>query len=83
MPRLKKKWTISQTPSPKNNNEASPRTYMNLKQAADYLGVKLWTIRGLISKGLLVAKPVGKYFIVRRVDLDAVWRDATAPEHAA
>lgn len=84
MPRLKKKWIVPQTSLPNAVPiPVPPRAFMNLKQAADYLGVKLWTIRGLIAKGLLVPKKIGKYFVVRRADLDAVWRDADAPVRAA
>jgi excisionase family DNA binding protein len=77
MPRLKKKWTTPPVVIP----EAAPvpcKDFMNLKEAATYLGVTLWTIRGLINKKLLVAKLIGKYFVVRRVDLDAVWEQTEA-----
>ena len=83
MPRLKKKWIVPQSLPNAVPVPVTPRAFMNLKQAADYLGVKLWTIRGLIAKGLLVPKRIGKYFVVRRVDLDAIWRDAPIKGRAA
>jgi excisionase family DNA binding protein len=50
--------------------------YLNLKQAAEFFGVSIWTIRGLIESKRLVAKRIGKYFVVRRVDIDACWEKA-------
>jgi excisionase family DNA binding protein len=75
VPRLKKKWMQRTEPETKHEAPRLPE-YLNLRQAAQYLGVKLWTIRRLIAKRFLIAKRVGKYFIVRRVDLDAYWQNA-------
>ena len=49
---------------------------MNLKEAATYFGVSIWSIRGLIEKGLIVAKRIGKYDVVRRADLVEHWEKA-------
>jgi excisionase family DNA binding protein len=49
---------------------------MNLKEAAGYFGVKVWTIRGLIAKGFIKAKRIGKYDVVRRMDLAEYWEKA-------
>ena len=49
---------------------------MNLKEAATYFGVSIWSIRGLIEKGLIVAKRIGKYDTVRRADLVEHWEKA-------
>ena len=78
MPRLKKKWmsppvTIPVvTPAP-----ATPcKDFMNLKEAAAYFGVSVWSIRGLIAKGFIKAKRIGKYDVVRRADLAEYWQKA-------
>jgi excisionase family DNA binding protein len=58
---------------------ASPtpcKDFMNLKEAAAYFGVSVWSIRGLIAKGFIKAKRIGKYDVVRRVDLTEYWQKA-------
>jgi len=78
MPRLKKKSmslpvTVPVvTPVP----TAPCKDFMNLKEAATYFGVSIWSIRGLIEKGLIVAKRIGKYDVVRRADLVEHWEKA-------
>jgi excisionase family DNA binding protein len=54
------------------------KDFFNLKEAAAYLGVSVWSIRGLIEKKLLVARRIGKYFVVRREDLAQAWQKAEA-----
>lgn len=54
------------------------KDFMNLKEAAAYFGVSVWSIRGLIAKGFITAKRIGKYDIVRRVDLAEYWQKAAA-----
>jgi excisionase family DNA binding protein len=49
---------------------------MNLKEAAAYFGVSVWSIRGLIARGFIKAKRIGKYDVVRRVDLAEYWQKA-------
>ncbi len=49
---------------------------MNLKEAAAYFGVSVWSIRGLIATGSIKAKRIGKYDVVRRVDLAEYWQKA-------
>jgi excisionase family DNA binding protein len=49
---------------------------MNLKEAAVYFGVSIWSIRGLIARGFIKAKRIGKYDVVRRVDLAEYWEKA-------
>jgi excisionase family DNA binding protein len=72
MPRLKKKWSqVAAAPAA----AVAPPEYMNLKRASEYLGVGVWTIRRLIDRKLLTAKRVGKYFIVRRFDIDDFWQN--------
>jgi excisionase family DNA binding protein len=51
---------------------------MNLKEAAVYFGVSVWSVRGLIAKGFITAKRIGKYDVVRRADLAAYWEKAAA-----
>jgi hypothetical protein len=50
------------------------KDFMNLKEAAAYFGVSIWSVRGLIAKGFIKAKRIGKYDVVRRVDLAEYWR---------
>jgi excisionase family DNA binding protein len=52
--------------------------YLNVEQAAVYLGSTVWTIRGLIETRKIQAKKIGRRFIVRRVDLDSCWQQAEA-----
>ncbi|PYT51048.1 MAG: hypothetical protein DMG44_03905 [Acidobacteria bacterium] len=79
-PRLKKKWmsppsitvpVVSAPPTP-------CKDFMNLKEAAVYFGVSVWSVRGLIAKGFITAKRIGKYDVVRRADLAAYWEKAAA-----
>jgi len=80
MPRLKKKWMCPPitvpvvTPIP----PAPCKDFMNLKEAAAYYGVSVWSIRGLIAKGFIKAKRIGKYDVVRRADLGEHWEKAAA-----
>ena len=81
MPRSKKKYThpaVSAVVIPSSQSQCYPK-YMTLKRAAEYLGVpSVWTVRGLIAKGHIIAKRVGKYDLVRRADLDAYWMNVAA-----
>jgi hypothetical protein len=75
MPRLKRKWmsppvTVPVVPAP----PAPCKDFMNLKEAAAYFGVSIWSVRGLIAKGFIKAKRIGKYDVVRRVDLAEYWQ---------
>ena len=54
------------------------KDFMNLKEAAAYFGVSVWSIRGLIAKGFITAKRIGKYDVVRRADLADYWEKAAA-----
>jgi Helix-turn-helix domain len=54
------------------------KDFMNLKEAAAYFGVSIWSIRGLIAKGFIAAKRIGKYDVVRRADLVEHWQKAVA-----
>ena len=54
------------------------KDFMNLKEAAAYFGVSVWSIRGLIAKRFIRAKRIGKYDVVRRADLAAYWEKAAA-----
>jgi len=49
--------------------------FHELEKAAAYFGVSAWSIRGLIAKGFVKAKRIGKYDVVRRADH---WRKAAA-----
>jgi len=49
---------------------------MSVKEAAAYFGVSVWSIRGLIVKGFIKAKRIGKYDVVRRADLAEYWEKA-------
>jgi hypothetical protein len=70
MPRLKKKYMAYGLSEP---TVALPvpinRDFMNVVQAADYLGCKVSAIRIAFQNGL-VRKRVGSRDIVRRTDLD-------------
>jgi excisionase family DNA binding protein len=77
MPRLKKKWmsppaTVSVVPAP----PAPCKDFMNLKEAAAYFGVSVWSVLGLVAKGFIKAKRIGKYDVVRRTDLAEYWEKA-------
>ena len=52
------------------------KDFMNLKEAAAYFGVSVWSIRGLIAKGFIGAKRMRKYDIVRREELSEYWERA-------
>ena len=76
MPRLKKKW-IQPTPIteklPAVHEENITPAFLNIQQAALYLGVTTWTIRRLIDNKELSCAKIGNRFIVKREDLDMVW----------
>ena len=80
MPRLRKKWMSLPVTVPVVTPVPSTpcKDFMNLKEAAAYYGVSVWSIRGLIAKGFITAKRIGKYDVVRRVDLAAYWEKAAA-----
>jgi len=54
------------------------KDFMNLKEAAAYYGVSVWSVRGLIAKGFIKAKRIGKYDVVRRADLAEYWEKVAA-----
>jgi len=76
MPRLKKKYMTV----PALVAVAAPlvpcKDFMNLKEAAAYFGVSVWSIRGLIAKGFIKAKRIGKYDVVSRAELVEYWQKA-------
>jgi excisionase family DNA binding protein len=77
MPRLKKKWMPPSVTVPVVSASPAPcKDFMNLKEAAVYFGVSIWSIRGLIARGFIKAKRIGKYDVVRRVDLAEYWEKA-------
>ncbi len=78
MPRLKKKWMSLPITVPVSPPPAPCKDFMNLKEAAAYFGVSVWSIRGLIAKGFITAKRIGKYDVVRRADLANYWEKAAA-----
>jgi excisionase family DNA binding protein len=74
MPRLKKKWQTPASVSPSvAKSEITPR-YLNVHQAAAYSGVTVWTIRRLITAGLLKAAKMGKRLTVDRYQIDEIWQ---------
>ncbi len=79
MPRQKKKWTQPTAvvppslPAPRINPE-----YLDIRQAAIYMSVTVWTIRRLLKAGKIHAKKVGKRFTIKRTDLDVYWQQAEA-----
>ncbi len=81
MPRLKKKWLLSVIPVAKapavSATNITPE-YLDVRQAALYMAVTVWTIRGLLKTGKIRAKKIGKRFIIKRTDLDACWQQAEA-----
>jgi excisionase family DNA binding protein len=81
MPRLKKKWLQPAIPAVKTpavlETKISPE-YLDVRQAALYMSVTVWTIRRLIADKKIVAKQVGKRFLVKRTDLDMFWQQAEA-----
>ncbi len=77
MARLKSKYPTP--PAPVAVAPVSPtpcKDFMNLKEAARYFGVSIWSVRGLIAKGFIKAKRIGKYDVVRRMDLAEYWEKA-------
>jgi excisionase family DNA binding protein len=79
MPRLKKKWMspparLAVVPIPVP--PAPGKDFMNLKEAAAYFGVSVWSVRGLIAKGFITAKRIGKYDVVSRAELAEYWQKA-------
>jgi excisionase family DNA binding protein len=52
------------------------KDFMNLKEAAAYFGVSIWSVRGLIASGFIRAKRIGKYDIVSRAELAEYWQKA-------
>lgn len=88
MPRLKKKYQQSAREQAVRESPASASisiapAFLSVEQAATYFAVTTWTIRRLISTGKLTAKQIGKRFIIRRADLDALWVNEKAVEIAA
>jgi excisionase family DNA binding protein len=73
---IKKKWMqpVVEAAVPVPSISITP-AFLNVEQAAGYFGVTTWTIRRLISTGKLVAKQIGKRFIVKRSDLDVLWEN--------
>jgi excisionase family DNA binding protein len=54
---------------------AATRTFVNLTEAADYLGVHTRTIRRYIAEGRLTGYRVGPRLVkVKRVDLEKIMR---------
>jgi excisionase family DNA binding protein len=76
MPKLKKKWQSLESVAAPALTPISDREYFNLEQAASYLSVTVWTIRGLIAEGKLPYRKLGKRFIVKRSDIDTMWQQA-------
>jgi len=77
MARLKPKYPTPPAPIAVAVIPPTPcKDFMNLKEAAAYYGVKVSTIRGLIAKGFIKAKRIGKYDVVRRTDLAEYWEKA-------
>jgi excisionase family DNA binding protein len=78
VPRLKKKWmppAVSSVPEVPTPTAIAP--YLNVKDAARYLGVTKWAIYAHIQDGRLAAKTgLGQGFIVRTADLDRLWESA-------
>ena len=82
MPRRKNKWLekekkpVAAIPVP----VVAPITpqYLNIEQASVYLSVTTWTIRRLIDNKELSCAKIGKRFIVKREDLDMVWKNKSA-----
>jgi excisionase family DNA binding protein len=73
MPALKKKYRTSAAPiAPAIPATAAPG-YMNVREAATYLSIAVFTIRELIADGKLRHVKLGKRFIVKREDLDQLW----------
>ena len=73
IPRLKKKWMSPSAAVPVTPVPVAPsspfKDFMNLKEAAAHFGVSARSMRGLIAKGFITAKRIGKYDLVRRADL--------------
>ena len=79
MPRLKKKWTQqSVAPSVVTPVLSFAPEYLDVRQAAHYMSVTTWTIRGLLKAGKIQAKKLGKRFIIKRTDLDVFWQQVEA-----
>jgi excisionase family DNA binding protein len=79
MPRLKKKYPTPPASIAVAMVPPAPcKDFMNVKEAAVYFGVSVWSIRGLIAKGFIKAKRIGKYDVVRRIDLAEYWEKAAA-----
>jgi excisionase family DNA binding protein len=83
MPRRKQKYVDQERqalvmPKPAAIAPGVSPEYLNVEQAAVYLGSTVWTIRGLIETRKIQAKKIGRRFIVRRVDLDSCWQQAEA-----
>jgi excisionase family DNA binding protein len=51
------------------------RRLLNLREAAFYLGVSVWTLRGMLHNGDLPYVRAGRRLLVDRQDLDR-WIDA-------
>jgi excisionase family DNA binding protein len=80
MPRRKNKWLEKEkVPAPAMSAASvireiiAPR-YLNVQQAATYVGVTVWTMRGLITSGELKAAKLGKRFTVDKSQIDELWR---------
>ena len=79
MPRQKKKWMqpTAVVPPSVPASRINPE-YLDIRQAAIYMSVTVWTIRRLLKSKKIQAKKIGKRFTVKRTDLDAYWQQAEA-----
>lgn len=52
-------------------NKTDQQRWLRIEEAAEYAGVTLFFMRELIRKRVLVPIPMGKRFLIDRLDLDA------------
>jgi excisionase family DNA binding protein len=69
----KAKAPVAATHAPVVTVAAITPAYLDIKQAALFLGPTTGTISRLIENKDLVCAKIGKRFIVKREDLDMIW----------
>jgi len=71
---------LSALPNNLPANAAPQRLAYSIKDAAEACSVPAWTIHTAITEGRLVAKPLGKRWVITRPDLETFLKNLPAAE---